>query len=291
MSELKFTKMAGAGNDFVVFDNRDGQAPEERTAFVRRVCARRLGVGADGALFVERSDTADFKMRYYNADGGEAEMCGNGGRCISRYAYLYGIAGEKMVFETIAGRYRAEIVGEHVRLEMIPPKDVRLQFEINVDGKELTVNFIHTGVPHVVLFANRIDDIDVRELGRKIREHEKFAPAGTNANFVQVVDPGRIKIRTYERGVEDETLACGTGTVAASLAGALLNRLRSPVEAVTKSGLILTVHFDLQGSALKGSSPEGQQFTEVFLEGNAEVIFEGTLAQDWIEQGYVKRET
>jgi len=272
MSELKFTKMSGAGNDFVVFDNRDGRIPEERAAFVRRTCARRLGVGADGVLLVERSEPADFKMRYYNADGGEAEMCGNGGRCISRYAYLHGIAGEKMTFETIAGRYRAEMVGEHVRLEMIPPKDIRLQFDINVDGNELTVNFIHTGVPHVVLFANRIDDIDVRELGRKIREHEKFAPAGTNANFVQVVDPGHIRIRTYERGVEDETLACGTGTVAAVLVGALLKRLRSPVEAVAQSGLILTVHFDLQE----------QKFVEVFLEGNAEVIFEGTLVQDWI---------
>jgi len=284
MSKLKFTKMAGAGNDFVVFDNRDGRIPEERTAFVRRVCARSLGVGADGALFVERSEPADFRMRYYNADGGEAEMCGNGGRCISRYAYLHGIAGEKMIFETVAGRYRAEIVEEHVRLEMILPQDIRLQFEINVEGKELTVNFIHTGVPHVVLFANRIDDINVPELGRKIREHEKFAPAGANANFVQVVDPGHIQIRTYERGVEDETLACGTGTVAAALVGALLNRLRSPVEAITRSGLILTVHFDLQGSVRKGSSRKGKQFTEIFLEGDAEVIFEGALAQDWIEQ-------
>ena len=274
MSSLKFTKMSGAGNDFVVFDNRDGGIPEERAELVRRVCARRLGVGADGALFIELSEPADFRMRYYNADGGEAEMCGNGGRCISRYAYLNGIAGEKMAFETIAGRYRAEIMGEHVRLEMVPSRDIRLQFEIGMDGNELTVNFVHTGVPHVVVFADRIDGIDVPELGRKIREHEKFAPAGSNANFVQVVDPGRIQIRTYERGVEDETLACGTGTVAAALVGALLNRLRSPVEAITRSGLILTVHFDLKG----------KKFTNVFLEGNAEVTFEGTLAQNWMEQ-------
>ena len=281
MSSLKFTKMSGAGNDFVVFDNRDGGIPEERAELVRRVCARRLGVGADGALFVEQSEATDFRMRYYNADGGEAEMCGNGGRCISRYAYLNKIAGEKMIFETLAGHYRAEIMGKLVRLEMVPPKDIRLQFEIGMDGNELTVNFIHTGVPHVVVFADRIDDIDVLELGRRIREHEKFAPAGANANFVQVVDPGRIRIRTYERGVEEETLACGTGTVAAALVGALLNRLRSPVEAITRSGLILTVHFDIKG----------KKCTNVFLEGNAEVIFEGTVTQDWMEQTNVKRET
>ncbi len=274
MSSLRFTKMSGAGNDFVVFDNRDGGIPEERAELVRWVCARRLGVGADGALFVEQSEATDFRMRYYNADGGEAEMCGNGGRCISRYAYLNGIAGEKMIFETLAGRYRAEIMGEHVRLEMVPPKDIRLQFEIGMDGNELTVNFIHTGVPHAVVFADRIDDIDVPELGRKIREHGKFGPDGANANFVQVVDPGRIRIRTYERGVEDETLACGTGTVAAVLVGALLKRLQSPVEAVTQSGLTLTVYFDLK----KG------KFANVFLEGNAEVIFEGALPQNWMEQ-------
>ncbi|MCK5118774.1 MAG: diaminopimelate epimerase [Candidatus Latescibacteria bacterium] len=274
MASLKFTKMSGAGNDFVVFDNRDGGIPEERAELVRRVCARRVGVGADGALFVEQSEASDFRMRYYNADGGEAEMCGNGGRCISRYAYLNGMVGEKMAFETMAGRYRAEIVGELVRLEMVPPKDIRLQFEINVDGYERTINFIHTGVPHVVVFSDRIDDIDVPQMGRKIREHEKFAPAGANANFVQVVDRGHIRIRTYERGVEDETLACGTGTVAAALVGALLKRLRSPVEAITRSGLILTVHFDLKG----------KKCTNVFLEGNAEVIFEGVLARNWMEQ-------
>ena len=274
MASLKFTKMSGAGNDFVVFDNRDGGIPEERAELVRRVCARRVGVGADGALFVEQSEATDFRMRYYNADGGEAEMCGNGGRCISRYAYLNGMVGEKMAFETMAGRYRAEIVGELVRLEMVPPKDIRLQFEINVDGYERTINFIHTGVPHVVVFSDRIDDIDVPQMGRKIREHEKFAPAGANANFVQVVDRGHIRIRTYERGVEDETLACGTGTVAAALVGALLKRLRSPVEAITRSGLILTVHFDLKG----------KKCTNVFLEGNAEVIFEGVLARNWMEQ-------
>ena len=184
------------------------------------------------------------------------------------------MVGEKVAFETMAGRYRAEIVGELVRLEMVPPKDIRLQFEINVDGYERTINFIHTGVPHVVVFSDRIDDIDVPQMGRKIREHEKFAPAGANANFVQVVDRGHIRIRTYERGVEDETLACGTGTVAAALVGALLKRLRSPVEAITRSGLILTVHFDLKG----------KKCTNVFLEGNAEVIFEGVLARNWMEQ-------
>jgi len=269
---IKFSKMNGAGNDFVVLDNRDGRV-KEYPEFVRRVCRRRLGVGADGAMFVENSSRADFRMRYFNSDGSEAEMCGNGGRCIARFAYLKGIAGPSLSFETIAGTYRAEVRGERVLLEMLPPKDLRLQFELDIGDREIVVNFADTGVPHVVAFGEDVDRVPVRELGRRIREHERFAPAGTNVNFAQVMDRHTIKLRTYERGVEDETLACGTGTVAAAVLGALLGRVEPPVSVLTKSGVVLTVHFRKEGKAIK----------EVLLEGDAVLVFEGELSDEWLK--------
>ena len=272
MERLNFAKMSGAGNDFVIFDNRHHQIPQERHEFVRRVCLRRLGVGADGVLFVEPSDRADFRMAYYNADGGEVEMCGNGGRCISRYAYINGIAGAEMSFETIAGLHHAKIVGDNVKLGMIDPQDARLQFEIPMNGERITGNFINTGVPHVVVFVSDVEMIDVVHLGSHIRYHSRFAPAGTNANFAQIIDQHTLKIRTYERGVEDETLACGTGTVASAVTGALLGWLASPVEAHTRSRLDLTVYFQL----------DGQRIYDVYLEGDARLVFEGTLLDPWM---------
>lgn len=268
MKEIRFTKMSGAGNDFVVFDNRDGRIPELRAMFVRQVCERRLGIGADGVLVLEPSDRADFRMRYYNADGGEAEMCGNGGRCISRYAHLRGIASDTMSFETVAGIHRSQVIGEHVKLEMIDPSGAKLEFHMPLKDEELGAHFVNTGVPHVVAFVDDVDAVNVFDLGREIRYHSMFQPDGTNANFAQIVDPTHLRIRTYERGVEDETLACGTGTVAAALVGGLLGRLGSPIEAETRSGLILKVYFEIEEGALQN----------VFLEGDATVVFEGKLA-------------
>jgi len=273
MEELEFTKMSGAGNDFIVFDGRDGTIPEGiRGELIRRVCERRFGVGGDGVLILEESDGYDFRMRYYNADGGEAEMCGNGGRCISRYAYLNGIAKSKMSFETIAGVHYAEVRGESVKLKMTPPSDVRLKFGLKLDSQEVTVNFANTGVPHVVLFTDNVDSIDVEKLGPKIRYHRDFAPAGTNANFIQIIDPHTFRIRTYERGVEAETLACGTGTVAAAVIGALDGKLRSPVTALTKGGVKLKVHLKLSSDRIE----------ELFLEGDAKVVFTGRLSKEWL---------
>ena len=270
MKELRFTKMSGAGNDFVVFDNRDGRIPESRAMLVRQVCERRLGVGADGVLIVEPSDRTDFKMRYYNSDGGEAEMCGNGGRCISRYAYLNGIAAESMSFETIAGVHRSQVIDENVKLGMVDPFDARFRFGISLNEHEITAHSINTGVPHVVVFVDDVDEIDVPKLGRKIRYHSMFCPEGTNANFAQIVDRTHFRIRTYERGVEDETLACGTGTVAAAAIGGLFGRLDSSVEAETRSGSILKVYFDI----------EEENARNVFLEGDAKVVFEGRLTDE-----------
>ena len=267
MARLKFTKMSGAGNDFIVFDNRDGKIPEERSELIRRICQRRFSIGADGVLILENSDRTHFKMRYYNADGGEAEMCGNGGRCISRYAYLKKIAPKKMSFETVSGIHHAEVTGENVKLRMQDPRDLTLHFPIELNQQEISVNFINTGVPHVVLFVDNVAAIDVQKLGEEIRYHQRFMPEGTNTNFVQIINPGRMKIRTYERGVEAETFACGTGAVAAAVVGAVLDRLNPPVEATTQGGAVLKIYFEIPNDKVKN----------VFLEGDAKVVFEGTL--------------
>lgn len=270
--KIPFMKLSGAGNDFVIMDNRDGKltaTPE----FVVKVCARRLSVGADGLLLVEKpSDPsqADFRMRYFNADGSEAESCGNGARCISRFAHVNGIVGEKTRFETLAGIYDAEILGERVRVRMSDPRDARLAFPLTLNEGTFTVDFANTGVPHVVFRVDDLDATDVFGMGRQTRYHKDFAPAGTNANFASVVDEHTLRIRTYERGVEDETLACGTGSIAAALVSAMAGKVSSPVTVRTQGGFELGVYFDLaDGKA-----------TNVRLEGDARVVYHAELQPD-----------
>lgn len=271
MDKLNFTKMSGAGNDFIVIDNRDGKLPEEgRRELFEGWCARRVGVGADGVLLVEAPEggEADFRMRYYNADGGEAESCGNGARCISRFARLIGAAPDVMAFDTRAGLYRAEVVGEDIRLTMSPPHSLRRHVPVGLEGiPDGEVDFINTGVPHVVVFVPDVRTTPVVELGRALRYHEEFAPAGTNVNFGSMMPDGRIAVRTYERGVEDETLACGTGSVAVALLARLRGMARSPVRIQTSGGPVLTIHFE----------EEDENFFEVRLEGEARVVYEGVL--------------
>lgn len=264
---IPFTKMAGAGNDFIVIDNRQEILPVARKQLFERWCDRRFGVGADGVLLVEDTVDAHFRMRYYNSDGGEAEMCGNGGRCISRFAYLNGIAPAHMEFVSVVGLHRAEIVGADVKLGMTDPVGLELDIALPLDGGARTVSFVNTGVPHVVEFVDDVSVIDVVGKGREIRHHERFAPAGTNAMFVQPIDRRSFKIRSYERGVEDETLACGTGTTAAAVIGAVSGMFDPPVTGISGSGLPLTIHFEQSGDTV----------STVFLEGNAEITFEGAL--------------
>lgn len=274
--ELPFAKMVGAGNDFVVIDNRSGIVPdgERRTQLIRTWCHRRLSVGADGVLLVEPATDAHFRMRYYNADGGEAEMCGNGGRCIARYAYLRGIAPERMEFVTIAGRHRAQIRGADVKLGLTDPTGLKLGHVLKLPDGLHTVHLLNTGVPHAVEVVDDVEAVDVVGIGRTIRYHEDFVPAGTNANFMRPLDRHTFKIRTYERGVEDETLACGTGTTAAAILGAILGHFESPVVGITRSGLPLTIHFDRLADS---ASRNGERVANVYLEGNAETPFTGTL--------------
>ncbi len=244
--KIPFTKMSGSGNDFILIDHRDHFLEEDRLKdFIRKVCQRRISVGADGLILIERSQKADFKWRFYNADGSEAEMCGNGGRCVARFAHLKGIAGPSLSFETLAGTISAQVNGQRVKLQLTKPHGLKLDQKIPVEGEERIVSVINTGVPHAVLFVEDLEGTDVVRMGRAIRRHANFTPAGTNANFVRLEGPSRLSIRTYERGVEDETLACGTGVVAAALVAAFKGFVKSPVSVRTRGGEILTVHFEI----------------------------------------------
>jgi diaminopimelate epimerase len=264
---LRFTKMNGAGNDFVMIDNRDGNvhlSPEQ----IMRICDRHRGVGADGILLLENAaNGADFRMRYYNRDGGEAEMCGNGARCFTRFAHKVADAPHKISFQTPAGLIRGELQGELVTLQMSEPTDLRLNVRIEVDGEETRVHYINSGVPHVVVPVARVDVVHVRGRGSAIRYHEMFSPAGANVNFIEKRAPRKICIRTYERGVEDETLACGTGVVASALVFAATEKVEGPISVVVRSGSELSVGF----------KRAGERFTNVTLTGPAEFAFEGAI--------------
>jgi diaminopimelate epimerase len=221
METVEFWKMNGSGNDFILIDNRNGQIKDEELGrLVERTCRRRESVGADGVIFVIKSDRYDFGWRYLNADGGEVEMCGNGGRCVSRFAFLKGIAGPKMTFETLAGPVSAEVEGRIVKVLMPKPRDLHLDIDLSQQGWK-SVDFVNTGVPHVVVHVEDILNHPVTEQGRAIRYHTRFSPEGTNANFMRAMGTDQLEIRTYERGVEDETLACGTGAIACALVGSI----------------------------------------------------------------------
>ena len=275
MQPIPFFKMSGSGNDFIVIDNRNPVVPADRVPqLVVGACRRKLSVGADGLILIEASETADFRWRFFNADGSLPDMCGNGARCAARFAFLHDIAGRKMAFETLAGIIAAEVEADGVRIRMTAPKGLVPDFELALNGQLVTVGRINTGVPHVVMMVDDLDAVDVLTVGRAIRYHPDFAPDGTNVNFVSRSTDGRIRIRTYERGVEDETLACGTGNVAAALLLADRYGLDSPVALTTRSGSRLTVHFQRSQD----------RFEDVFLEGDARVIYHGELWEEaWVE--------
>jgi diaminopimelate epimerase len=264
---LRFTKMNGAGNDFVLLDNR-AEALRLTTAQIARLCDRHRGVGADGVLVLERpTNGADFRMRYYNADGGEAEMCGNGARCFARFADRAAGPLKQLTFETPAGTIGAQLAGELVTLQMSQPNDLRLGLELPIGGEKIRAAYIDSGVPHVVLPVAKIDEVDVRSLGAALRHHPMFAPRGANANFSEQRGPHTIAIRTFERGVEDETLACGTGVVASALIFAAHENVAGPIDVLVRGGDTLQVDF----------SREGNRFTNVTLTGPADFVFDGTI--------------
>ena len=263
MKPIAFTKMNGSGNDFVIIDNRAAIAPPDLPAFTRGVCRRKLSVGADGLILIEDDADHDFKWQFFNADGSRAEMCGNGARCAARFAFVNGIADARMTFGTDAGTIAAEVLGDDVKIRMTDPRDLVCDDTLSLTAGVLKVCSINTGVPHVVVETDDLESMPVVALGREIRHHEHYAPAGTNVNFLTVRQPGAIAVRTYERGVEDETLACGTGCVASALIAAVHHDWASPIAVTTRSGGVLTIHFERAA----------QTFAPVYLEGDARIVY------------------
>jgi len=268
--EIVFVKFEAAGNDFVLIDNvlNKINSKNRLSSLARKMCDRKFGIGADGLLLREKSRIADVRMRIFNSDGSEAQMCGNGARCFA-YNFFSRIQTRRdhfVTLETKAGLVKARVSGDNVRINIAAPKGLKLDIPLIVSNRSIKANFINTGVPHTVIFVQGLDKIDVNDLGREIRYHRHFAPEGTNVNFVEVLNRGTIQIRTYERGVEAETLACGTG----SIAGALITSLKmkeniNKIKVHTAGGEILKVDFKHSKSG----------FSDVWLEGKVRLVYKG----------------
>ncbi|WP_291329147.1 diaminopimelate epimerase [Desulfovibrio sp. UCD-KL4C] len=265
---VPFYKMQGCGNDFVIIDNRNLGVPVEKMPeWAEKICKRAFGVYADGLLFIEKGSKesgVDFKWQFYNSDGSRAEMCGNASRCVGRLAHALGIAGEQHIFESDAGPIKVQVfpLQEEVKVQLTDPVDVKLNQTIEVDGEKYSYHFANTGVPHIVVQVADVDKIDIKKLGSALRYHKDFAPAGSNVNFVQIDDNDSLIVRTYERGVEDETYACGTGVSAVQVCLNRLGLTDAAVRIKTSGGEILKV-------IIEGES--------VFLQGGAELTFSGEL--------------
>lgn len=271
MMEMEFTKMVASGNDFIIIDNRKGASYGSGTSIndvAKKFCERKMSVGADGLLLIEDSKRGDFKMRVFNPDGSEVDMCGNGSRCTALYAVENHIAPKAMRIETRAGLIDAEVTGLRVKIKLTDPKDLRLNIRLNIGKKTHKIHFVNTGVPHVVYFFKDIDKLNVKALGSRTRFHKTFGPKGANANFAEVLSPKEIKVRTYERGVEDETYACGTGATASAVISSLLYGFDSHIDVRTKSGEVLRVYFERKRRSIKN----------VYLEGEAQVAYRGRIS-------------
>ena len=270
MQHFMFAKMEGAGNDFVIVDNRLHPVPEfAKVKLVRDLCRRAQGIGADGMVFLENDPDYDFAWDFYNADGSRAEMCGNASRCVARFAHIFGLVDEReMVFRTAAGPIRAELTaaGARVRLPDVAPAKLFKGVSAGPAGPAFDAYLVNTGVPHAVVPVQDLGKIDVANWGRALRRHECFGPAGANVDFMARSSQYGLAIRTYERGVEGETLACGTGATAAALIGADVYKLKTPISVETRGGPILTISFD--------ADPDGGA-GEIWLEGPATLVFVG----------------
>ena len=251
--------MHGAGNDFIMVDDRTRVFPIEDQEFIKRIASRRTGIGCDGIILLQSSETADLRMRFINPDGHEQDMCGNGARCFARLAFDLGAVSKIMTIETGAGVVHAEVLGEIIRIGLTDPKDWRLGLDV---GLEQTVDVVNTGVPHVVVRVKELAGLELPSLGHRIRHHELFAPEGANVNFIKVEADGSLSIRTYERGVEAETLACGTGAAAAAVVAEKQGWVELPVAVHCAGGYDLTLDFGSRG---------------VMLSGVATTVFEGKI--------------
>jgi len=265
MPKIIFTKMAASGNDFVLIEGNKLRVANYKS-LAKNICDRKFGAGADGLLVLEKSKKADLRMRIFNADGSEAEMCGNGARCAALYKTQGARHKTQVNIETKAGIIEAQVKAGNVKIKLTDPKGMRLSIPLKINNRILHAGFIDTGVPQAVVFTQGLDNIDVENLGRQIRFHREFSPRGTNVNFVEFSGGDSIRIRTYERGVEGETLACGTGSAASALLTTYCLRLASNnINVLTRSGETLRVYFKRCGD----------RFQDVWLEGRVGIVYKG----------------
>ncbi|HOO89909.1 MAG TPA: diaminopimelate epimerase [Syntrophales bacterium] len=267
---VEFSKMSGHGNDFIVIDNRSEDISTDWSERASVWCKRRTSVGADGLLIIEASTDADFRLRIFQTDGSEAEMCGNGARCAAAFAVKKGFAKSQMIMETMAGKVGASVQDEMVAIQLTDPSYPKDKDFVDIDGVHTPFYFINSGVPHTILFRNGVAEMpadDVAKTGRTVRFHPAFAPAGTNVDFVEIIERGRIRARTYERGVEEETLACGTGAVASAIISSRFEGAGEPPIHVEMPGGVLIVDFKEKDGAYK----------DVWLKGKVEFVYEGSV--------------
>ncbi|MFQ5864396.1 MAG: diaminopimelate epimerase [bacterium] len=263
LSKIPFVKISATGNDFILFDNREERFSGQEVDFFHQICQRRTSVGADGVLLIDKSERHDFRLRYFNADGRESEMCGNGARGAAYYLVQRGIADKEVTFVVNSDVYNASVQGNWVRLKMPSARELQTNVRVVEESFLEEGGFVNTGVPHFVLFTKDLENLDVYSLGKKYRHHSVFHPKGTNVNFVEILRHDQIRIRTYERGIEQETLACGTGAVAAAFIAYLEKKTNMPTEVLTRGG-ILKVYQEQSGKHL-------------FLEGEVKIVYEGRL--------------
>jgi len=274
VSEIRFAKFCASGNDFIVIDNRRHIVPRPESKFARCICQRKFSIGADGVLLLDKVN-GRFRMRIFNPDGSEPEMCGNGARAFARFIYELGVTRKSISFQTKAGEIRAKVSGKSVKIGMTPPEEIGLNIPVRIRGYIYTGNFINTGVPHFVVVVKDLKSFPVKEIGRKIRFYKKFMPRGTNVDFISFKG-NKIFLRTYERGVEDETLACGTGAVASAIISNLIGRIKkTPVKVMVKGGE-LKIYF----KKIRHPSIAVPAFHDVYLEGDARLIYQGIIKED-----------
>jgi diaminopimelate epimerase len=263
--KISFTKMHAAGNDFILIDDRNRKAGAISKTAKRKLCARKIGIGADGILILEKDRDYPFMMRYFNADGGEAALCGNGARCVAFYAFTKGFVPRRFVFRSKSGIHSVSIYQNGSIKLTLPPCIFHRPNRIMVSGEKLPYSSVTVGVPHIVIFVHRLAEINVPTVGKRLRNLKRFRPHGVNVNFVMVTGSKRLRVRTYERGVENETLACGSGVAATAAVALRRGSVTSPVKVETASGETIVVQLKKSGDTLLPN-----------LIGKAHFVFSGT---------------
>ena len=261
--------MSASANDFVVIDNRNGQYSEIAGDLARRLCKRRYSIGADALILIENSTSASFRVRFYNPDGNEFNTCGNGGRAAARFAALTSVAPADMLIQTNAGIIDAHLVDHGIRLKMVAPTKVQLNFSVELDGVKYHGHIVHVGDPHFVVYSRNIRKIEFVALARRIRHLEALGPEGANVHFIEPVSRQRMKIRSFERGVEDETLACGSGCVSSAVSTFQNKDSDPPITFEPQSGIPLIVDFQ-----------PGNNFQDIYLQGDARIVYRGEITQE-----------